>query len=187
MGLFSLVGECLNGVKLIVPTVFKDFRGSYTPTYRKDDFEELGLPTEFVQDNHSRSLKDVVRGLHFQLDPPMGKLMRVTRGEAILVAVDIRPQSATFLDWVQTYATEWNMYQVWAPAGFARGFRALCDDTEVQYKCTAQFNPTADGAIRWNDPKIGVDWGIETPILSTKDKRAQSVQGYIDGLPPRTV
>jgi dTDP-4-dehydrorhamnose 3,5-epimerase len=180
---FRLEASLFNDeVKIIQPTAFYDDRGFYLPSYRKDEFAELGLPTHFVQDNHSRSKRDVIRGLHFQLDPPMGKIMRVTRGAAMLLAVDIRPESLTFLQYIKTYATEENMFQVWAPAGFARGFRSYEDNTEVQYKCTALYNAASDSAVRWDDPQIKINWGVSHPILSDRDRNAQTVKEYLDGL-----
>ena len=140
----------LDGVVVVVPEVFQDPRGFFSETFRADQFEALGLPTEFVQDNHSRSAKGVVRGLHFQWDPPMGKLMRVTVGAAFLVAVDIRKGSPTLGQWVGIEATAENRRCVWAPAGFARGFCALANATEIQYKCTGIYSNRAESAVRWN-------------------------------------
>jgi dTDP-4-dehydrorhamnose 3,5-epimerase len=141
-------------------------------TYRQDQFLELGLPGSFVQDNHSYSKKGVVRGLHFQWEPPMGKLMRVTRGHALLVAVDVRVGSPTLGKWVGIEATEENRKQVWAPAGFARGFCALSNDVEVQYKCTGTYNGKAESGIRWDDPAIGIEWPLRNVIVSEKDRNA---------------
>lgn len=148
-------------------------------SYRMDYFEHLGLPTHWVQDNHSRSHKGVVRGLHFQWDPPMGKLMRVVRGEAFLVAVDLRVDSPTLGKWIGIYASEDNRLMVWAPASFARGFAALADITEVEYKCTGIYNRAGEGAIRWDDPDIGIDWPVEVPILSEKDRNAMSLKEWL--------
>src|SRR5580693_6963661 len=124
----------LDDIAVVVPDVFQDSRGFFTETYREDQFRALGLPPQFVQDNHSRSEKGVLRGLHFQWEPPMGKLMRVTLGRAFLVAVDIRKGSPTLGKWIGVEASADNRRQVWAPAGFARGFCALSDATEIQYK-----------------------------------------------------
>src|SRR5271170_5925060 len=126
----------LGDVVVVVPEIFQDSRGFFTETFRADQFKALGLPTEFVQDNHSRSARGVVRGLHFQWDPPMGKLMRVTAGNAFLVAVDIRKGSPTLGKWVGIEASAANRKQIWAPAGFARGFAVLSDYADVLYKCT---------------------------------------------------
>ncbi len=182
MNLFKVEAEYFGGeVKVLSPTqTFSDHRGSFSITYRADEFKEIGLP-EFVQDNCSTSMAGVVRGLHFQLDPPIGKLMRVTRGIALLVAVDVRPESPTFLQWVTTVVSGENKRQVWASARFARGFSALTD-IEVQYKCTNHFNAASDSAIRWDDPRIGVEWGVSNPILSERDKHAPTVSEYFGGL-----
>jgi dTDP-4-dehydrorhamnose 3,5-epimerase len=162
----------LGDVVVIVPEVFQDSRGFFTETFRADQFKAMGLPTEFVQDNHSRSAKGVVRGLHFQWDPPMGKIMRVTAGSAFLAAVDIRKGSPTFGKWVGVEASAENRRQVWAPAGFARGFCALSDGTEIQYKCTGIYNNKAESAIRWNDPAIGIQWPLADVTVSDKDRNA---------------
>src|SRR5215831_7367530 len=134
---------------IITPDIFQDDRGFFTETYRKDKFSEFGLNLEFVQDNHSRSAKNVVRGLHFQWEPAMGKLMRVTAGAAFLVAVDIRKGSPSLGKWVGVEASAENRRSVWAPAGFARGFCALSDATEIQYKCTGIYSNKAESGIRW--------------------------------------
>src|SRR6476646_10283074 len=131
----------LGEVVVLVPEVFEDSRGFFMESFRSDQFQSLGLPTTFLQDNHSRSAKGVVRGLHFQWDPPMCKLMRVTAGSAFLVAVDIRKGSPTLGQWFGIEASSENRRMVWAPEGFARGFCALANGTEVQYKCTAIYNP----------------------------------------------
>ena len=162
----------LQDVVVLVPDVFQDGRGFFSETFRADQFEALGLPTQFVQDNHSRSARGVIRGLHFQWDPPMGKLMRVTAGAAFLVAVDIRRGSPTLGRWVGVEASVDNRRCVWAPAGFARGFCALSDATEIQYKCTGIYNSKAESAIRWNDSAIGIEWPSVDAIVSEKDKNA---------------
>jgi dTDP-4-dehydrorhamnose 3,5-epimerase len=168
-----------DAVVVLQPEVFQDERGFFSETFRADQFAELGLPTEFVQDNHSGSVKNVVRGLHFQWDPPMAKLMRVTRGRAFLVAVDIRKGSPTFGQWFGIEASEENRIQVYAPAGFARGFAALSDFVEVQYKCTGIYNPKGESGILWNDPEIGVEWPVENPIVSEKDRKAQTLAEWL--------
>lgn len=147
--------------------------------YREDQFAALGLTMKFVQDNHSYSRKGVVRGLHFQWAPPMGKLMRVTRGTAFLVAVDIRKGSPTLGKWCGVEASAENMKEVWGPAGFARGFCALTDDVEVQYKCTGTYNGGAESAIRWDDPEIGIAWPVKDARLSDKDRNAQTLKSWL--------
>jgi dTDP-4-dehydrorhamnose 3,5-epimerase len=169
----------LNGVVVLVPDIFQDARGFFIETFRKDKFVEHGLPGEFVQDNHSRSERGVVRGLHFQWDPPMGKLMRVTQGSAFLVAVDIRRGSPTLGKWVGVEASAENRRQVWAPAGFARGFCVLSDSAEIQYKCTGLYNNKAESGILWNDPKIGIEWPLRDVTLSEKDRNAQPLDQWL--------
>jgi dTDP-4-dehydrorhamnose 3,5-epimerase len=169
----------LGDVTVIVPEIFQDARGFFSETFRADQFKALGLPTEFVQDNHSRSSKGVVRGLHFQWEPPMGKLMRVTAGSAFLVAVDIRKGSPTFGQWVGIEASAENRRCVWAPAGFARGFCALSDGAEIQYKCTGIYNGKAEGAIRWNDPAIGIKWPLTDVFVSEKDGKARLLSEWV--------
>jgi len=169
----------LDEVSVIVPGVFEDGRGFFSETFRADQFEALGLPTAFVQDNHSRSMKGVVRGLHFQWGPPMGKLMRVTRGAAFLVAVDIRKGSPTLGKWVGVEATAENRRCVWAPAHFARGFCALSDMTEIQYKCTGIYNSKAESGIRWNDPAIGIEWPLSNVTVSEKDQKARTLAEWL--------
>src|SRR6202049_4119473 len=156
----------LGDVCVLAPQVFQDERGFFTEVFRADQFKALGLPTEFGQDNHSGSVRGVLRGLHFQWEPPMGKLMRVTRGTAYLVAVDIRKGSPTLGKWFGLEASAENMKQVWAPAGFARGFCALTDEVEVQYKCTGIYNGDAEGAIRWDDPDVGIEWPLKDVRVS---------------------
>lgn len=169
----------LPDVVVMVPEVFQDARGFFMETFREDQFKELGLPSRFVQDNHSRSSKGVVRGLHFQWEPPMGKLMRVTLGSAFLVAVDIRKGSPTLGQWTGIEASAENYRQVWAPAGFARGFCVLSDVAEIQYKCTGLYNSRAESSIRWNDPKIGVAWPVPNPSISDRDRNAQTFEEWL--------
>ena len=168
----------LNGVTVLVPEVFQDDRGFFLEVFRADKFRELGLPTDYVQDNHSRSVKNVLRGLHFQWDPPMGKLMRVTLGAAFLAAVDIRKGSPTFGKWFGCEVSAESKKQVWAPAGFARGFAVLSDYAEIQYKCTGIYNSTGESGILWNDPAIGIEWPVKEPILSKKDATAQTLAAW---------
>ncbi len=169
----------LGDVVVLVPEVFQDSRGFFMETYRQDQFSSLGLPCGFVQDNHSRSAKGVVRGLHFQWGPPMGKLMRVSLGTAFLVAVDIRKGSPTLGKWVGIEASAENRRQVWAPASFARGFCVLSEAAEIQYKCTGLYSSKAESGIRWDDPQIGVEWPIKEPSLSEKDRKAQSLDQWL--------
>jgi len=169
----------LGGVVVLAPEVFEDERGFFMEVYREDNFRSLGLPTNFQQDNHSRSVRNVVRGLHFQWEPPMGKLMRVIVGSAFLVAVDIRNGSPTFGKWFGIEVSAKDKKQVWAPAGFARGFCVTSDVAEIQYKCTGIYNNKAEGGIRWNDPAIGIKWPVSDPILSQKDANAPLLSDWI--------
>ena len=171
----------LQDVVVLVPDFFSDSRGFFSETFRVDQFQFLGLPTGFVQDNHSRSAKGVLRGLHFQWDPPMGKLMRVTLGAAFLVAVDIRKGSPTLGKWVGIECSAENRRMIWAPAGFARGFCALADATEIRYKCTGLYNGKAESAIRWNDPAIGIQWPIADVVVGKGPRRPQP--GRLASLP----
>jgi dTDP-4-dehydrorhamnose 3,5-epimerase len=163
-------------VVALVPDVFKDERGYFMEAYRADTFGEIGLPKNFVQENHSYSRKGVVRGLHFQWEPPMGKLMRVTRGGAFLVAVDLRPGSPSVGKWFGIEASVENRRQVWAPASFARGFCALSDEVEVQYLCSGVYNSRAESAIRWDDPDIAIAWPVTPTLISEKDRKAQTLR-----------
>lgn len=169
----------LGEIVVLAPQVFEDERGFLMEVFRADQFKALGLPHEFVQDNHSRSIKGVLRGLHFQWDPPMGKLMRVSYGSAFLVAVDIRKGSPTLGQWFGLEVSAENKKQVWAPAGFARGLYVLSDAAEVQYKCTGIYNSKGESEIRWDDPEIGIRWPGSTPILSEKDRNAQTLAQWL--------
>ncbi len=176
---FTLESEHLSAIKVIVPRVFDDHRGYFMESYRQDLFAELGIPYNFVQDNHSRSTRGVVRGLHFQYEPAMAKLMRVTLGAVFLVAVDIRKGSPTVGQWFGVEVSAENKRQVFAPPGFARGFCVLSDVAELQYKCTAIYNPGGESGIRWNDPDIGIVWPVGDPELSEKDAHAQLLTEWL--------
>lgn len=181
MGIYRIESEHFGGeVKVISHSIFEDHRGYFSVPFRRDEFAELGLPTEFVQDNHSLSCGGVIRGLHFQLYPQMGKLMRVISGQALLVTVDLRYESPTFLGYHAIMATPADRIQVWAPHRFARGFYALESYTEVQYKCTGMFSAEHDQAVAWNDPDIGIEWPITNPILSEKDRNAPTVKEWLE-------
>ena len=166
-------------VLLLEHEVFEDARGFFIEAYRRDLFRDAGLPEEFAQLNHSRSVRNVIRGLHFQWDRPMGKLMRVTEGEAFLVAVDIRHGSPTIGEWVGETISAQNKRQLWAPAGFARGFCVLSEFAQIEYLCTAVYNPGGESGIRWNDPDVGIDWPVKEAIVSDKDGRAQSLHEWL--------
>jgi dTDP-4-dehydrorhamnose 3,5-epimerase len=169
----------LNGLMVLRPQVYEDHRGFFMETFRSDHAAALGLPGVFVQDNHSRSARGVVRGLHFQYEPQLGKLMRVTLGSAFLVAVDIRFGSPTLGQWFGIEVSGENKRQVWAPPGFARGFCVTSEIAELQYKCTSLYNPPGESGILWNDPAIGIQWPVDTPILSSKDASAQTLEQWL--------
>lgn len=176
----SVESRQLGGAVVVLkPEVFRDDRGFFMESYRRDQFAALGLPTQFDQDSHSRSRRGVLRGLHFQWEPPMGKLMRVTLGAAYLVAVDIRPDSPTLGQSFGLEVSAENALQVWAPAGFARGFCVLSEWAEVQYKCTGIYNSQAESGIRWNDPALGVQWPVDAPLVSAKDAKAQTLEEWL--------
>lgn len=176
----EIVSSHIGGdVVVLAPKVLGDERGFFMETYRADNFREFGLPTEWVQDNHSRSAKGVLRGLHFQWDPPMSKLMRVTSGAAFLVAVDIRKGSPTLGQWFGQEVSAENKKQVYAPYGFARGFYSLTDGCEVQYKCTGLYNSGGESGISWRDPEIGIEWPLRDVQVSNKDANAQSLQQWL--------
>jgi len=160
----------LPGLKLFELRRFGDDRGFFLESWNRRSFAEAGFDEDFVQDNHSRSAGGVLRGLHYQLDKPQGKLVRVTRGRAFDVAVDIRRSSPTFGRWqaVTLSADEPNLF--WIPPGFAHGFLALEDGTEFQYKCTGFYDPADEHSLLWNDPAIGIAWPLDDdPTLSAKD------------------
>jgi dTDP-4-dehydrorhamnose 3,5-epimerase len=169
----------LGEIVIVAPEVFEDERGFFMETYRADQFKALGLPTDFVQDNHSRSKHGVLRGLHLQYDPPMGKIMRVTSGRAFFVAVDLRPGSPTFAKWYGTELSAENKKQMWAPASFARGFCVLSDWAEIQYKVTGLYNSRTDVAIRYDDPDIGIQWPISNPQISERDRNAMALSRWL--------
>jgi dTDP-4-dehydrorhamnose 3,5-epimerase len=165
----------LPGVRLVAPRVLTDARGFFFESWNAAQFDQaVGTNVSFVQDNHSSSARSVLRGLHYQLDPkPQGKLVRVIKGEIFDVAVDIRRSSQSFGQWAAFVITAENKRQLWVPPGFAHGFLALTDDTQVLYKVTEYFEPKYDRSIRWNDPDIGIEWPLEIePILSAKDENA---------------
>ena len=170
----------LGEIVIVSPEVFEDERGFFMETYRADQFEALGLPTNFLQDNHSRSKRNVLRGLHFQYEPPMGKLMRVTYGRAFLVAVDLRKGSPTLGKWWGSELSGENKKWMWAPASFARGFCVLSDWAEIQYKTTGIYNCQTDIAIRFDDPDIGIRWPIAEPQISERDRKAISFAQWVE-------
>ena len=164
----------LKGCVIIEPRVFGDDRGFFLETFQAVRYkQEAGIDLPFVQDNHSRSARGVLRGLHFQKTKPQGKLVRVVRGEVYDVAVDIRKGSATFGEWEGVILSEDNKKQFWVPPGFAHGFVVLSDTADFEYKCTDYYDPSDEGSILWSDPDLNIPWPIANPVLSTKDESAK--------------
>lgn len=163
----------LEGVVIIEPDVFGDNRGFFMESWNKKNMAEVGLDYDFVQDNHSKStVKGTLRGIHFQKgDKSQAKLVRCVKGAVLDVAVDLRRNSSTFKQWIGVELSEENKKQLLIPRGFGHGFVTLTDDVEFLYKADNYYAPEADAGIRWNDPDIGVEWGVENPILSEKDKK----------------
>jgi len=162
-------------VILIEPKVFGDARGFFMESWERRKFAEAGIDFDFVQDNHSRSKRNALRGLHYQVQQPQGKLVRVTYGEVFDVAVDLRRSSPTFGKWVGEYLSAENKRMLWVPPGFAHGFYVTAEIADFQYKCTDYYAPEAERSVRWDDPGIGIQWPIAEngrPILSEKDRAA---------------
>ena len=167
----NIVKTSLNDCVIIEPKVFGDERGFFLETFHLHRYNELaGIDLPFIQDNHSRSSKKVLRGLHFQKKKPQGKLVRVVRGEVFDVAVDIRRESTTFGSWEGVILSEENKKQFWVPPGFAHGFLVLSDIADFEYKCTDYYNPNDEHSILWNDSSIDIDWPNSNVLLSNKDK-----------------
>lgn len=167
---FEFTDLKLHGAIVIKPTVYEDPRGCFIESYKKSEFEKNGITEKFVQDNHSVSTFSVLRGLHFQRDPyAQGKLVRVIRGAAWDVAVDLRPDSPTYGKWEALELSESNRLMLYIPVGFAHGFLSLSDRTELVYKCTAEYSPANDAGIRWDDPLLGIEWPIRKVHVSSKD------------------
>lgn len=169
----EVVKTPIEGVLLIKPQVFGDERGYFVETWQKERYEAAGINLSFVQDNHSKSTKGILRGLHFQKQHPQGKLVMVSLGEVFDVAVDIRKGSPTFGKWFGAILNQENQNQLWIPPGMAHGFVVLSDVAHFHYKCTDFYHPGDEGSIRWNDPTIAIDWPYkEEPVLSAKDQIA---------------
>lgn len=167
----NVIKTDVEGVLIIDPKVFGDERGFFLETFQAKRYqEEAGIEIPFVQDNHSRSTRGVLRGLHFQKSKPQGKLVRVVSGEVFDVAVDIRPDSVTYGKWAGTFLSAENKRQFWVPPGLAHGFVVLSDTADFEYKCTDYYDPTDEGCLIWNDPDLAIEWPITEPILSEKDK-----------------
>jgi dTDP-4-dehydrorhamnose 3,5-epimerase len=171
----EVVETALAGVRLLGPRVFRDDRGFFLESWNARTFAALGLALDFVQDNHSRSARGTLRGIHYQVERPQGKLVRVVRGRVYDVAVDLRRSSPTFGQWFGTELSEDNHHQLWVPPGFGHAFYVMSDTADFLYKCTEFYEPGLDRALRWDDPTLAIDWPIpagETPVLSGKDLAA---------------
>jgi dTDP-4-dehydrorhamnose 3,5-epimerase len=162
----------LPGVVIIEPKIFVDERGSFLESFHAERYETLaGISAKFVQDNHSRSRRGVLRGLHVQKQQPQGKLVRAARGEVFDVAADLDPTSATFGRWVGVTLSDTNHRQLWIPPGYAHGCLVISEIADLEYKCTDYYHPQSESGVIWNDPDLDIEWPIEDPILSDKDKR----------------
>lgn len=171
----------LPGVLIIEPRVFGDARGFFLESYQAERYRQLGIEPAFVQDNHSRSARGVLRGLHFQRSRPQGKLVSVSRGSVYDVAVDINPASPTCGQFVAVELNDENHRQLWIPPGYAHGFCVLSDIADFQYKCTDYYAPEDEGGLLWNDPQVRIPWPIEPPLLSAKDKLNPTLAQLLDG------
>ena len=173
----------LGGVILVEPTVHGDARGFFLESYHLEKYTEGGIAARFVQDNHSKSKRGTLRGLHAQRLNPQGKLVRAVEGEIFDVAVDVRRGSPTFGQWVGATLSAENFRQLWVPPGFVHGFCVLSESAQVEYKVTALYDPADEYGVIWNDSEIGIDWPIDEPLLSAKDAGAPSLEEVRDRLP----
>jgi len=175
----NVVETSLQGCLLIEPKVFRDDRGLFLEVYRKDAYAVAGMEADFVQDNHSRSAKGVLRGIHFQdMSAPMAKLVRCTAGRIFDVAVDLRTGSPQFGRWFGVELSADNMKQLYVPVGFGHAFLALSETADLQYKCSAYWAPAAERVLAWNDPELAIDWPVRQPILSPRDQKGESLKEY---------
>ena len=170
----------ISAVKIITPVKHGDSRGFFSEVYKQCDWEKAGLPYHFVQDNHSCSSRDTLRGLHLQVLRPRGKLIRVVQGEIWDVAVDVREGSSTYGRWVGETLSGDNFRQLWIPPGFAHGFCVLSDVAHVEYKCTELYDPADELGIAYDDPSLAIDWPVKTPILSARDQQHGSLRVFAE-------
>ena len=167
----------IKGVFIIEPDVYEDDRGFFMETFHNERYRKLlGTNLDFVQDNISRSSKNVLRGMHFQKNYPQGKIVSASRGEILDVVVDLRKDSPTYGTWESFRLSEKNKLQVWIPPGFAHGFLVMSDSADIDYKCTEYYHPEDELCLMWNDPEVAIDWTINDPILSEKDKKGLSLK-----------
>jgi dTDP-4-dehydrorhamnose 3,5-epimerase len=171
------------GLAIIEPDVYRDSRGFFLETYHADKYRAAGISGSFLQDNHSRSIKGTLRGLHLQIQRPQGKLVRVIEGEIYDVAVDVRRGSPTFAKWAGVRLSAENFRQCYLPPGLAHGFAVMSAVAQVEYKCTDIYDPKDELGIAWNDPAIGIDWPISDPLLSERDTRHPTLADVMDRLP----
>ena len=176
----KLIKTQLDGLLIIEPDVYQDERGYFFESYNQEKFRNLGMDVTFVQDNESKSMKGVLRGLHFQVPPfGQGKLVRVMQGAVFDVAVDLRKKSPTYGKWECVELSEKNKRMYWIPEGFAHGFLTLENDTVFFYKCTAVYNKESEKSIAWNDPDLNIQWGLTDPVLSERDKTCPGFRNFI--------
>jgi dTDP-4-dehydrorhamnose 3,5-epimerase len=173
----------LDGVALIEPRVHGDERGFFVETFSRERWRELGVDIEFVQHNHSRSSRGTLRGIHFQTEPGQAKLLRCVRGEILDVAVDLRRGSPTYGQWEAHVLDDVKHRQLFVPVGFGHGFAVLSDVADVAYQVSSYYDPATEAGIRWDDPAVGIDWRIETPLLSERDQTAPTLAEIADSLP----
>ncbi|MGU3415449.1 dTDP-4-dehydrorhamnose 3,5-epimerase [Enterobacteriaceae bacterium C34A] len=179
----NILDTKIDGVKIIEPRVFEDPRGFFLETFNEQKYQDIiGNDLKFVQDNHSRSVKNVLRGLHLQKNNPQGKLVRVVRGEVLDVAVDVRKGSPTFGEWQSVILSESNKRQFWIPPGLAHGFVVLSDIVDFEYKCTHYYDPQSERCILWSDSDLNIDWQVKNPLLSDKDQKGLTFKEYISQL-----
>jgi dTDP-4-dehydrorhamnose 3,5-epimerase len=173
----------LDGVALIEPQVHGDERGFFVETFSRDEWRRLGVDVEFVQHNHSRSSKGALRGIHFQTEPGQAKLLRCVRGEILDVAVDLRRASPTYGQWEAHVLDDVKHHELFVPVGFGHGFAVLSDVADVAYQVSSYYDPATEAGIAWDDPDVGIEWGIENPLLSERDKTAPTLAQIADSLP----
>jgi dTDP-4-dehydrorhamnose 3,5-epimerase len=173
----------LQGLVLLEPRVFGDERGFMVETFRREEWARLGVESEFVQQNHSRSSRGTLRGIHFQTEPGQAKLVRCPRGSIVDVAVDLRRDSATYGQWEAHVLDDEKHRQLYLPVGFGHGFAVLSEVADVTYQLSSPYDPATEAGIAWDDPDVGVEWGLEEPLLSERDKTAPSLAEVADTLP----
>jgi len=170
----------IEGLLVVKPDVFEDARGYFFESYNEEKFRQMGIGEKFFQDNESKSEKDVLRGLHFQVPPyQQGKLVRVIKGAVLDVAVDLRKSSPSYGQWASIELSETNKWMYWIPAGFAHGFLTLAENTVFFYKCTQVYNKESERGIIWNDPDLNIKWGTNRPLVSEKDKTAGRFRDFV--------